>query len=117
MARLAKEARDPRGINSSLQLAQQEDSILQQVHKVLSTSTDKPTDKHLHQSPLNRYYQLWHQFSITDGIICRTYKPDPSMDAVTVPLLPPTQRQGTLHLCHDVPSAGHLVIAKILKRV
>ena len=106
-----------KGINNSLQLAQQEDSILQQVHKALSTSTDKPTDKHLHQSPLKRYYQLWHQLSITDGIICRTYKPDPSMDAVTVPLLPPSQRQGTLHLCHDVPSAGHLGIAKTLKRV
>ena len=71
----------------------------------------------MHQSPLSRYYQLWHQLSITDGIVCRIYKPDPSMDAVTVPLLPPSQCQGTLHLCHDVPSAGHLGIAKILKQV
>ena len=40
-----------RGINNSLQLAQQKDSILQQVHKALLTLTEKPTDKHLHQSP------------------------------------------------------------------
>ena len=56
---------------------------------------------------------LWHQLSITDGIVCRT----PSMDTVTVPLLPPSQCQGTLHLCHDVPSTGHLGMAKTLKRI
>ena len=33
------------------------------------------------------------------------------MDMVTVPLLPPAQRQRTLHMCHDVPSAGHQGIA------
>ena len=40
-----------------------------------------------------------------------------NQDAVTVPLLPPSQCQGTLHICHDVPSAGHQGIAKTLKRV
>ena len=102
----------------SLQQQQQTDSILQQVYNALSTSTDKPMHWHkLHPSPLCRYYQLWHQLSIIDGIVCRTYKPDGNMDAVTVPLLPPSQRQSTLHRCHNVPSAGHQGIAKTLKRV
>ena len=70
-----------------------------------------------HQSPLCRYYQLWHQLSIIDGVVCRTYKPDPKMDAVTVPLLPPSQRQNILYRCHDITSAGHQGIAKTLKRV
>ena len=39
------------------------------------------------------------------------------MDMVTVPLLPPAQRQHTLQMCHDVPSVGHQGIAKTLKRV
>ena len=107
-----------RGITDSLQSEQQADPILQQVHKAVSASTDKPIDwHHSHQSPLHRYYQMWHQLSITDGVVCRTYKPDPNMDMVTVPLLPPAQRQRTLHMCHDVPSAGHQGIAKTLKRV
>ena len=100
-----------RGITDSLQSEQQADPILQQVHKAVSASTDKPIDWH------HRYYQMWHQLSITDDVICRTYKPDPNMDMVTVPLLPPGQRQRTLHMCHDVPSAGHQGIAKTLKRV
>ena len=71
----------------------------------------------LHPSPLRRYYQLWHQLSIIDGVVCCTYKPDCNMDAVTVPLLPPSQHQSILHRCHDVPSAGHQGIAKTLRRV
>ena len=39
------------------------------------------------------------------------------MDAVTVPLLPPSRRQSILHRCHDTPSASHQGIAKTLKRV
>ena len=107
-----------RETSESLQQQQQTDSLLQQVYNALSTSTDKPMHWHkLHPSPLRCYYQLWHQLSIIDGVVCRTYKPDRNMDAVTIPLLPSSQRQSILHRYHDVPSAGHQGIAKTLKRV
>ena len=107
-----------RETSDSLRQQQQADPILQQLYHAVSSSTDRLMHWHKsHQSPLRRYYQLWHQLSIIDGVVCRTYKPDPKMDAVTVPLLPPSQRQNILYRCHDIPSAGHQGIAKTLKRV
>ena len=107
-----------RETSDSLLQQQQADPILQQLYHAVSSSTDRPMHWHKsQQSPLRRYYQLWHQLSIIDGVVCRTYKPDPKMDAVTVPLLPPSQRQNILYRCHDIPSAGHQGIAKTLKRV
>ena len=104
-------------INNTLQQAQQEDSIMQQIYKALSASTGKLTDQCWRRSPLLHYYQLWHQLSIMDGVVCHTYKPDPGMDQVTVLLLPFSQRQDTFRLCHDVPSTGHRGVDKTLKQV
>ena len=76
-----------RETSESLQQQQQTDSILQQVYSAVSTSTDNSAYVHWHksrQSPLRRYYLLCDQLSIVDDVICRTYKPNHNMDAVTV---------------------------------
>ena len=55
------------------------------------------------QPLFKRYMQLWHQFSLVDGVICHTYHPSPSV----VPLIPRLLQQQFLYQAHDVPSAGH----------
>ena len=60
---------------------------------------------------------MWHQLSLIDGVVCRTYKLGPTSDFVTVPLIPTKLQQEALHQSHDQPSAGHQGTAKTLTRL
>ena len=101
----------------ALQQAQLEDPILQQVQQALSKPHEKPKTATWHHSPLRRYLQLWHQLSIVDGIVYRTYRPGPISDVVKVPLMPTRLHQEALKQSHDIPSAGHQGTAKTLARL
>ena len=64
-----------------------------------------------------RYRQFWSQLEILGRIFCRHYQPDPTMDSVTVPVLPVSLHQEALFQAHDAPSAGHQGTAKTLHRL
>ena len=82
--------------------------------QALSQSSKKPSCRKY--PPLNRYRQLWSQLKVVDSIVCRTYTPDPTGDAVTVPVLPQALHHQALQSSHDNPSAGHLGVDKTLHR-
>ena len=90
---------------------QKSDPIVKEIFRALSQSSRKPSGQKWKSSPLNRYRQLWSQL---DGIVCRTYTPDPTGDTVTVSVLPQSLR---LQSCHDAPSAGHLGVDRTLHRL
>ena len=100
-----------------LQQAQLEDPVLQQVQQALSQSHETPNTATWHHSPLKRYRQLWHQLSIIDGIVCRTYQPGPASGVVKVPLMPTRLHQEALQQSHDTPSVAHQGSAKTLARL
>ena len=52
-----------------------------------------------------------------NGVICRRYSPDPLLDPVTVPIIPPGQRLQTLQEYHNTPSACHLSQPKTLSKL
>ena len=90
---------------------------MKEIFQALSQSSKKPSGRKWKCPPLNRYCQLWSQLKVVDGIVCRTYTPDPTGDAVTVPVLPQSLRQQALQSSHDSPSAGHLGVDKTLHRL
>ena len=58
--------------------AQLNNPVIRQIHDALSDSPNfKPadTDNKETQPLLRRSLQMWHQLSIFDGVVCRTYKP------------------------------------------
>ena len=69
------------------------------------------------QPRLKRYMQLWHQLSVVNEAICRTYCPSPHSSSVTVPVIPFLLQQQILHQVHDIPSAGHQGYLKTLNRL
>ena len=99
---------------TTLRQAQLEDPILQQLQQALSHSQEKPDFSSRYEPSLKRYLQLWHQLSLIDGVVCRTYKLGPASDFVTVPLIPIKLQQEALHQSYDQPSAGHQGTAKTL---
>ena len=90
---------------------------MKEIFQALSQSSKKPSGWKWKYPPLNRYRQLWSQLKVVDSIICRTYTPDPTGNAVTVPVLPQSLRQQALQSSHDSPSAGHLGVDKTLHRL
>ena len=97
-------------LTADIQRSQLNDSVIKQIHDVLSSSpTTKPTDSKWTQPLLRRYIQIWHQLSVTDGVVCRTYKPGSSQQSVTVPLLPASLR----YISHMI--FLHLDIKELLK--
>ena len=92
--------------------AQRADKVLSTLQKVVQV-----TDQLWNKYPLKRYWQLWHQLTVRNGVPCRTYTPSPLQDEVTVPVLPPSLRQETLYQCHDLPTAGHQGMEKTLERL
>ena len=69
------------------------------------------------QPPLSRYKQLWQQLLISDGIVCRQYALTPHLPAVTVSLIPVSQRLTLLKQHHDSPSSGHLGFEKTAAKI
>ena len=69
------------------------------------------------QPLFQRYIQLWHQLSLINGVICRTYCPSPTSENVTVLLIPPSLKQKVLHQAHNISSAGHQRYYKTLSRL
>ena len=90
-----------------IQQTQQKDSVLYEIAHTLSLSKEKPMDHKWKQPLFKCYMQLWHQFSLVDGVICCTYHLSPTSTSVVVPLIPPSVQQQFLYQAHDVPSAGH----------
>lgn len=58
------------------------------------------------EPPLRKYYQLWSQFVLKDGIVWRCYAPGPTAGRVTVPVLPAALQKDAHHKCRDSPQAG-----------
>ena len=58
-----------------------------------------------------------HSFFISDGIVCHQYAPTPHLPAVTIPLIPASQRLTLLKEHHDNPSAGYLGFEKTATKV
>ena len=85
-----------------IQRAQQNDEVTQRLCEALETSGQCPKG-----CLWRRYAQLWSQFVIVDGVLCRKYAPGPTTEAVTVPVLPKSLQQKALLQCHDSPGAGH----------
>ena len=107
-------------LTHSLHQQQLTDPVIQQLHTALFQNPHRhipPQGSKWHQPPLSRYKQLWPQLFINDGIVCRRYAPTPHLSAVTVPLMPASQRLTLLKQHHDTPSAGHLGFEKTVAKV
>ena len=102
---------------SELRQAQKDDSVISTIYRALRLSKDRPRGHEWKSSPLHRYAQMWPQFVIVDGIVCRRYKPDPSSPLLTVPLLPPNLRGKALEESHSGRSSGHLGPERTLYRL
>ena len=102
---------------TDIQQAQQNDLICQQLYQALLKSPVKPMICTREQPLLKRYVQLWHQLSVIDGVICRTYCPSPYLSSITVPVIPLLLQQQILHQVHNIPSSGHQGYLKTLGRL
>ena len=102
-------------IIADIQRAQLNNPVIKQIHDALSNSpSTKPKGT---QSLLKRYLQVWHQLSIADGVVCRTYKPGSSQHSVMVPLLPASLHKSAIYQSHDIPTSGHQGITKTLQKL
>ena len=90
------------------------DPQIQVIGKALTSNEARPPAL-WQQQPLRRYAQLWSQLTITDGVVCRQYRPGPTI-VVTIPLISSSLRQSILHKVHDAPGAGHLGVDKTLEK-
>ena len=102
---------------TEIQQAQQKHSVLYEISHALSLSKEKPMDPKWKQPLFKRYMQIWHQFSLVDSVVCRTYHPSPTSTSVVVSLIPPSLQHQFLYQAHDVPSAGHQGYLKTLSRL
>ena len=61
------------------------DLVIKQTHDTLSNSPKtKPTNSMRTQPLFKKYLQIWHQPSILDNVVCRTYEPGLSQHSITV---------------------------------
>ena len=97
-----------------LRQEQKSDPHIQPIWEALVSNQTKPQSALWQQQPLRRYGQLWSQLTMVDGLVCRQYRPGPTDDVVTVPLIPFASRDSFLQQVHDAPGAGHLGIDKPL---
>ena len=102
---------------AELYAAQQADPITKQIADALQSSPDKPRGQQWHHPPLLRFCQLWTQLTMKDGVICRRYKPEPSGEVITVPILPSSMQHSALYHCHNSPAAGHQGVDKTLNHL
>ena len=105
---------------TDLQQQQHDDPLLCQLHEELSkggAETSPPQGHAWHQPPLRRNRQIWSQLTVKDGVICRKYIPGPTMDPVTVPVIPTPLQAMVISQHHDVPGAGHVGPDKTAARV
>ena len=93
--------------DADLQKAQQQDQHIAKIYDHFVSSSNQPSDKAWKQQPLKRYKQIWPQLLLVKGCICRRYCPNPMLDVITVPIIPPSMRPQLLHLTRNEPSAGH----------
>ena len=100
-----------------LYAAQQADPITKQIDDALQSSPDKPRGQQWHHPPLLCFCQLWTQLTRKDGVICHRYKPEPSGEVITVPILPSSMQHSTLYRCHNSPAAGHQGVDKTLNHL
>ena len=95
--------------------AQLQDTTLGVLIKAVGKSSKAPPKRGIwKQPPLSRYHQLWSQLCIQNGVLCRTYAPDPATGPITVPVVPNALQQQALQSSHDSPSAGHQGVEKTL---
>ena len=107
----------PQDTKDELRQAQQDDATIRKLADALKQPNKRPSGKIWKSPPLSRYRQLWPQLTVVDGVVCRHYSPEPTKDAVTVPVVPPTLRKAVLIRNHDIPSAGHQGVERTLDRV
>ena len=101
----------------ALRVSQSNDNTLSVVLQARSNSEDIPQAKRWNKAPLYRYKQLWHQLKIIDGALYRQYRPNPTHETVTVPILPPNLQKDALVRNHDAATAGHFGAEKTLARL
>lgn len=94
-------------IKVKLYAAQQADPVTKLLASALQNAPDKPTGQQWRHPPFLRFRQLWSQLTISDGIVCRRYQPNPGGEVITVPVLPSSMQQTTMYRCHNSPAAGH----------
>ena len=99
-----------------IQIGQHEDSTLRTVLDALTRTTTRPCTKAWKQFPLRRFAQLWSQLQVINGILYRNI-PQPADVTRKVLVVPKPLIQTILHMCHNVPGAGHQGFDKTLARV
>ena len=58
------------------------------VYEAVKILRYRPTSCQWLGTPFPRYYKLWSQFTLCDGVLCQQYTPQPLETMVTVPILP-----------------------------
>ena len=91
--------------------------MLCQLRNALLQSKVRPSGQPWSRPPLRRYRQLWPQLLVKDELVCRQYKPGPTCNLITVPLIPSSYKPTLLHQYHSQPSAGHLGPDKTASRI
>ena len=87
--------------------AQEADEVTSKLLQACSIPKPRLQGSEWNRHPLKRYCQLWSQLKIVEGVLCRHYTPDPSLDSVLVLILPTNLHHEALCCNHDAPSAGH----------
>ena len=96
---------------------QQADPVICQLQAALSNSPTRPVGPAWKRPPLNRYRQLWSQLTLKEGLVCRHYTPGPTMETVTVPIIPSALQSDLINQYHDAPGAAHLGPEKTAAKV
>ena len=107
----------PQYTSEQLRTAQLSDRVIARVLKSRIRSRCRPHGSEWRKHPLLRYWQLWHQLAILDGVLYRQYNPGPTSQAVTVPILPHSLQHEALMCNHDAPGSGHQGADKTLERL
>ena len=100
-----------------LHQAQQNDTTTKILAEALKHPSECLSGKNWKSPPLSRYRELWPQLTVVDGIMCRRYSPELTIDNITVPIVPATLRKAVLIRNHDMPSAGNQGVEQTLDRV
>ena len=102
-----------------LQLAQLEDNTIGPIAKWLKNSQDRPpkSDVSPYSEATKLYWAQWDSLHLKDGLVYRLWEAPAGDSSVWQLLLPKKLREEVLYQLHEIPTAGHLGIAKTLHRV
>jgi hypothetical protein len=66
---------------------------------------------------LKTLWSQWDRLEIIGGILFRKFESNYGQSTIKQMIVPQSKKQDILHYFHDIPSAGHLGVDKILEKL